>query len=125
MSVLILEKDFWVCFLLDILFHQSIYKEHFVFKDGRSLSKDYQIIERFSEDIDLVLDWKILGYEENTPWKERSNRKRELFNEKENQSATLWINEPLRLELVNLVAEKVSGFSFIIDSNDAQTLLFH
>ena len=61
MSVLILEKDFWVCFLLDILFHQSIHKDHFAFKGGTSLSKGYRIIERFSEDIDLVLDWKLLG----------------------------------------------------------------
>lgn len=106
MSVLILEKDFWVCFLLDILFHQSIYKEHFVFKGGTSLSKGYQIIERFSEDIDLVLDGELLGYEENTPWEERSNRKQELFNEKANQSAALWINETLRLELENLVLKK-------------------
>ncbi|MEQ7034191.1 nucleotidyl transferase AbiEii/AbiGii toxin family protein [Enterococcus durans] len=125
MSVLILEKDFWVCFLLDILFHQSIHKDHFAFKGGTSLSKGYRIIERFSEDIDLVLDWKLLGYEENTQWEERSNRKQELFNEKANQSAALWINEKLRVELESLVAEKVSDFSFTIDSNDAQTLLFH
>lgn len=125
MSALILEKDFWVCFLLDILFHQSIYKDHFVFKGGTSLSKGYKIIERFSEDIDLVLDWKLLGYEENTPWEERSNRKQELFNEKANRSAILWINEKLRPELENLVAGKVSDFRFTIDSNDAQTLLFH
>lgn len=125
MSALILEKDFWVCFLLDVLFHQSIYKDHFVFKGGTSLSKGYKIIERFSEDIDLVLDWKLLGYEENTPWEERSNRKQEQFNEKANRSAILWINEKLRPELENLVAGKVSDFRFTIDSNDAQTLLFH
>ena len=33
------EKDFWVCYLLDHLFHDSAYKQAFVFKGGTSLSK--------------------------------------------------------------------------------------
>lgn len=37
--------------------------EHFVFKGGTSLSKTWKIIERFSEDIDLAIDRKFLGYE--------------------------------------------------------------
>ena len=52
----IVEKDFWVCFMLDHLFHDCEYKDAFVFKGGTSLSKSYHVIERFSEDIDLTLD---------------------------------------------------------------------
>lgn len=52
----IFEKDFWVCFMLDHLFHDSKYKDSFVFKGGTSLSKSYHVIDRFSEDIDLILD---------------------------------------------------------------------
>lgn len=52
------EKDFWVCFMLDHLFNTCALKERFVFKGGTSLSKVYQLIERFSEDIDLILDWR-------------------------------------------------------------------
>ncbi|WP_081811851.1 nucleotidyl transferase AbiEii/AbiGii toxin family protein [Butyrivibrio sp. AE3003] len=52
----IVEKDFWVCFMLDHLFHDCIYKDAFVFKGGTSLSKSYHVIERFSEDIDLILE---------------------------------------------------------------------
>jgi len=37
-----------------------------MFKGGTSLSKVYHLIERFSEDIDLVLDWRVLGGED--PW---------------------------------------------------------
>ena len=48
----IVEKDFWVCFMLDHLFHDCRYKNAFVFKGGTSLSKSYHVIERFSEDID-------------------------------------------------------------------------
>jgi len=31
-SPAIIEKDFWVCFLLEVLFHQSKYSKHFAFK---------------------------------------------------------------------------------------------
>ena len=48
----IVEKDFWVCFTLDYLFHKSPWPKSFVFKGGTSLSKAYHAIERFSEDID-------------------------------------------------------------------------
>jgi hypothetical protein len=54
LSAVILEKDFWVCWLLGILF-QSEFSDHLVFKGGTSLSKVFGVIERFSEDIDLSL----------------------------------------------------------------------
>ena len=58
----IVEKDFWVCFTLDYLFHRSPWKDAITFKGGTSLSKAYHLIDRFSEDIDLILDWRVLGY---------------------------------------------------------------
>lgn len=75
----IVEKDFWVCFTLDYLFHESKWKDNFAFKGGTSLSKAYNLIERFSEDIDLILDWRILGYEKDEPLEIPSNTKREKF----------------------------------------------
>lgn len=51
-SPVILEKDFWVCWLLGILF-ESPFAGSLVFKGGTSLSKVFGVIERFSEDIDL------------------------------------------------------------------------
>ena len=56
MSYAIVEKDFWVCITLDFLFHHSKWKDHFAFKGGTCLSKVYHLIERFSEDIDVILD---------------------------------------------------------------------
>src|SRR5690606_14178692 len=41
------------------------YAEHLVFKGGTSLSKSWNIIERFSEDIDLAIDRNFLGFEGN------------------------------------------------------------
>lgn len=52
MSPVILEKDFWVCWLLGILF-RSEFADAIVFKGGTSLSKVFGVIDRFSEDIDL------------------------------------------------------------------------
>lgn len=53
-SPVVLEKDFWVCWLLGILF-ESQFAGSLVFKGGTSLSKVFGVIERFSEDIDLSL----------------------------------------------------------------------
>jgi Nucleotidyl transferase AbiEii toxin, Type IV TA system len=51
-SPVILEKDFWGCWLLGILF-ESEFASSLVFKGGTALSKVFAVIERFSEDIDL------------------------------------------------------------------------
>jgi predicted nucleotidyltransferase component of viral defense system len=51
----ILEKDFWVSWLLGLLFSQPQWAGQLVFKGGTSLSKVFGVIDRFSEDIDLSL----------------------------------------------------------------------
>ena len=79
METAIVEKDFWVCFLLDHLFHHSEFKDSIIFKGGTSLSKAFGLIERFSEDVDLILDWRLIGYGLNEPWEERSNTKQDKF----------------------------------------------
>jgi predicted nucleotidyltransferase component of viral defense system len=56
------EKDWWVTLSLNIIFSLP-YANHIVFKGGTSLSKAWDLIERFSEDIDLVIDRKHLGFE--------------------------------------------------------------
>jgi predicted nucleotidyltransferase component of viral defense system len=56
------EKDWWVTLSLNIIFSLP-YSKHIVFKGGTSLSKAWNLIERFSEDIDLVIDRNHLGFE--------------------------------------------------------------
>jgi hypothetical protein len=51
----LLEKDVWVVWALQGLFTSPL-GNHLVFKGGTSLSKGYNVIERFSEDIDLTYD---------------------------------------------------------------------
>ena len=81
----ILEKDYWVCFVLNYLFSKCKWKEAFTFKGGTSLSKCFNLIHRFSEDIDLILDWRVIGYSFDEPWQERSNTNQDKFNKDSNQ----------------------------------------
>ena len=53
-NAIYVEKDYWVTFALFTIFNNEIGKDS-VFKGGTALSKCYQMIERFSEDIDLVV----------------------------------------------------------------------
>lgn len=53
------EKDFWVCWVLEVLFLSDQIGPHLSFRGGTSLSKGWGLIDRFSEDIDLSIsrDW--------------------------------------------------------------------
>jgi hypothetical protein len=62
-SPVIMEKDFFVCWLLGMLF-ESRFADSLVFKGGTSLSKIFGAINRFSEDIDLSLSPTFLGLSE-------------------------------------------------------------
>lgn len=57
----ILEKDFWVCWLLGTLFAEPEVAPHLVFKGGTSLSKVFGVIDRFSEDVDLSVSPAFVG----------------------------------------------------------------
>jgi predicted nucleotidyltransferase component of viral defense system len=57
-----IEKDWWVTLALKTIFELPV-SEHIVFKGGTSLSKGWNLIERFSEDIDLTIDRKYFGFD--------------------------------------------------------------
>lgn len=54
-SDLVIEKDLWVCWVLEQLFSLPV---HMAFKGGTSLSKAFGLIKRFSEDCDITLDYR-------------------------------------------------------------------
>ena len=58
----LVEKDFWVCWMLAQLFSIEEFKGRLLFKGGTSLSKVFGAIARFSEDIDLAVDYEMLGF---------------------------------------------------------------
>ena len=56
-----IEKDWWVTMVLKALFSMS-FANHLSFKGGTSLSKCWNLIERFSEDVDIAIDRAFLGF---------------------------------------------------------------
>lgn len=58
----LVEKDFWVCWTLAQIFTIESLRENLLFKGGTSLSKVFGLIKRFSEDIDLAVDYAMLGF---------------------------------------------------------------
>lgn len=91
----IIEKDFWVCVILHLLFTSERWKDKLIFKGGTSLSKVYGLIERFSEDIDLILDWRELGFSDTDPWQPESNTQKDRFVKDTNPKATKYLEDVL------------------------------
>ena len=102
MTEQIVEKDFWVCWVLKQLFESPL-KNRIIFKGGTSLSKVYGLIERFSEDIDLILNWtdNPLG----NPMEEMSRNKRRKFNEE----LLAWGNKCIQDEIYPVVQSFCEG----------------
>ncbi len=61
LSPAVIEKDIWVCWALDKLFTMPG-RVRMAFKGGTSLSKVYNAIHRFSEDVDVTLDYRALTH---------------------------------------------------------------
>ena len=99
----VVEKDFWVTWVLNRLFQEPHLAQLLTFKGGTSLSKVYRLIERFSEDIDLILDWRVLGDED--PLAQRSGTKQEQLNKALNKRAQQYIAG----DLLTLVKEAFDG----------------
>lgn len=72
LSPAVLEKDVWVCWALQHLFAMPG-AIPMAFKGGTSLSKIFNAIKRFSEDIDVTLDYRVL-VENANPFKEGISR---------------------------------------------------
>lgn len=121
----IVEKDFWVCFTLDYLFHRSPWKESITFKGGTSLSKAFHLISRFSEDIDLILDWRVLGYGKDEPWEKRSNTKQDAFNKEANARAEVFLSETFCPAVKAGLSQEIGCEANVyIDEKDKQTVIF-
>ena len=121
----IIEKDFWVCWTLDYLFHDSRWKEHLAFKGGTSLSKCYDLIHRFSEDIDLILDWRLVGCERDEPWAERSKNQQDKYNKAVNARTVTFLAETFAPQLEADFRSRLSDdFVISIDPDDPQTVCF-
>ena len=122
----LVEKDFWICLVLDYLFTKSKYKGNITFKGGTSLSKGFNIIDRFSEDIDIILDWGLLGVNGDEPLADRSNSQQDKYNKMLNEKAKTFIKNELLPDVKNGLSN-ILGFDadIRIDENDEQVLNFY
>lgn len=121
----IVEKDFWVVWTLDYLFGRSPWKKQLAFKGGTSLSKAFGLIRRFSEDIDLILDWRLLGYGLREPWEKRSNTQQDLFNEAANARSAAFLKDVFVPRIkADLEAESGRALDIGMDALDPNTVVF-
>ena len=118
----VIEKDFWVCVVLDYLLNKSQYKDCFIFKGGTSLSKCYHVIERFSEDLDIVLKWDVLGYNDELVYKDRSKNQNYLFETKMNEKGARFIQNEIKSDLLESLASDIPGLNIKSDDNDPMVL---
>ncbi|HRJ73469.1 MAG TPA: nucleotidyl transferase AbiEii/AbiGii toxin family protein [Terrimicrobiaceae bacterium] len=124
------EKDFWVCWTLRELFALPGIGEHLTFKGGTSLSKAWKLIQRFSEDIDLIVDKGALGFGgEAAPDQAPSNKQRKARLEALMEVCRQWVQGNLMPALAARIAEVLgdSGWKLEVDPDmpDGQCLLFH
>lgn len=112
----IVEKDFWVVWTLDKIFADAHLGKILKFKGGTSLSKVYDLIGRFSEDIDLILDWREVTQEDVY---KKSKTQQDLFNKKIKQMAPVYIRE----ELLPAISQLLTPIcTCAIDANDPHSI---
>jgi len=109
----IIEKDFWVVWTLDKIFSDDRLNKILMFKGGTSLSKVFNLIGRFSEDIDLILDWRLVS-NENPLNEQESKNKQVKFNEQINENAKEYIQN----ELLPIISQILSPLCTCIIAED-------
>lgn len=127
LSKAIVEKDFWVCWSLDKLFALPAFGEQMIFKGGTSLSKAYDVIHRFSEDVDLSLDRTMLGFDQDRDPENPglSGKKQKQLLQELQDAAETTVSGPLLEEIRASFARHLQqDFTLTVDPHDAQTLLF-
>ena len=125
----LIEKDFWVCWTLKQLFSIDQFAGRLLFKGGTSLSKIFGAINRFSEDIDLAVDYVQLGYTgERDPTREDlSKTKRAQLLSEMLLSCQRYIATEFQAALRNRFAEALGtteGWTLVVDAQDPNTLRF-
>lgn len=113
----IVEKDFWVVWTLGKIFSDERLNKILMFKGGTSLSKVFDLIGRFSEDIDLILDWNLVS--QSDPTDDRSKNKQDKYNKEVNETAKVYIKD----ELLPIMSELLSPHCICkIDEEDEHNI---
>lgn len=122
------EKDFWVCWTLRLLFELPSWGASLTFKGGTSLSKGFGLIKRFSEDIDLVIERDRLGFGgDHSPENAPSNNQRKKRLEALRSACVAAVQKEL-LPAIQAAVEQELGVENVervsLDASDPQTILF-
>ena len=122
-AAIILEKNIWVCWVLQALF--SMPDPHpMAFKGGTSLSKVYGIIDRFSEDVDVTLDYRAFN-DRFDPFAEGAGRTRiRLFGERLRDRVANYIHDVVAPALGAADALAADGRHDIRIGDDGETVRF-
>jgi hypothetical protein len=128
-----IEKDFWVCWTLDLLFNHLPPGPRLLFKGGTSLSKGFALIDRFSEDIDVTVFRQDIGEPAEVAELEAlSGKKRAARLDAIRAACQDYINNDLQPALAALVSKKLAAAGLAPDKArvepdpedpDRQTLL--
>lgn len=118
---IILEKDIWLCWVLDVIF--NIPNRHpMAFKGGTSLSKVFGAINRFSEDVDITLDYRSFDISSSFSLN-MSKTQAKLFSEKLKKSVNTQKSELkekiIKVEekiIANAVSDFLNGYLVIEDN---------
>lgn len=125
------DKDFWVCWTLREMFSLPDIGNRITFKGGTSLSKAWGLIERFSEDIDLVVDKEVLGFGgEASPDRAPSKKQRRRRLDDLMAACRSWVQDQLKSALEQTITGRFGtreGWLLEVDPDmaDGQCLLFH
>ena len=125
------EKDFWVCWTLDKLFRLPEWGNHLTFKGGTSLSKCWKLIERFSEDIDIVINRNALGFDgDNSPERAPSRKQAQKRLDNLRHTARACVLETIKPALHDAITSDLPAavawdLAEDQDDPDGQTLSFH
>ncbi len=124
-----IEKDFWGCWTLKKLFDLPEWGARLTFKGGTALSKGWAFIERFSEDIDIVINRDALGFggdhaPERAPSRKQTRKRLDALKE----AGQRCVNETLLPLLREVISQEMpSELSWQLDPDpddpDKQTLL--
>ena len=128
----IIEKDFWVCWTLKQLFNLSDIGQHLIFKGGTSLSKAYNVIERFSEDIDISIDKAYLGHShDRDPETAPSSKKQQALIKELSSTCRKFVGSKLINQLNQNITQSLKSidapWKLELDSadKDGQSILFY
>lgn len=114
----ILEKDIWICLVLNKLFTMPG-ALRMVFKGGTSLSKAYNLIERFSEDVDITIAYDELTHKD--PFSLNKTQQK-VLTEELRDSLKLYIKDTIKEYLSEEIQKEVNVDYEVKISSDGESI---